>query len=168
MIGPRSLSALAVLFAAAGVAFRLAPAASPVPAAAPPTQIGPTVPGVAPPSMGAGSYDVIIASNVFSTTRAAPAARVVPEGLRRDTQTVADRRATPAEPATRVYGITRGAEGAVALIDADPDIPGAEVYRVGDQVRGARITAITDSTVVLGRPSGAVVLRLPATEGDGR
>ena len=46
-------------------------------------------------------------------------------------------------------------------------VPGAEVYRVGDEVRGGRITTIGDSTVVLTRPSGPLVLRLPDA-GDGR
>lgn len=167
MIGPRSLYIVAALFGAAGVALRLAPLAPPAltgtaMAAAPaPAQVVPTP--AAP-----RAYDSIITSNVFSSTRSAPAARLVPEGLRRDTGKAVEKRAKPAEPPMRLYGITRSAEGAVVLIDADPAIPGAEVYRVGDQVRGARITAITDSTVVLGRPSGPLVLRLPATQRDRR
>jgi len=51
--------------------------------------------------------------------------------------------------------------GAVALIDADPKIPGAEIYHVGDRVAGATISSITDSTVVLARPSGPLTLHLP-------
>jgi hypothetical protein len=62
-----------------------------------------------------------------------------------------------------LYGITvRGTE-ALALIDADPGVPGAEIYRVGDRVRGSRVVAITDSTVTLASVSGggaAQVLRL--------
>jgi hypothetical protein len=54
----------------------------------------------------------------------------------------------------------------VALIDADPRIPGAEVYRVGDEVRGGRIAAVTDSTVVIARPSGPLTLRLPVTDAE--
>lgn len=168
----RSLYLVAALCGAAGVMLRLAPAGVPLPVAGavPATGTSPArpTPMAAAPSLdGAGAYDEIIVSNVFSSTRAAPTARFVPEGLRKDTGAAAPR-AKPAAAPIRLYGITRGAEGAVALIDADPDIPGAEVYRVGDQVRGARISAITDSTVVLGRPSGSVVLRLPVTEGDGR
>ena len=60
----------------------------------------------------------------------------------------------------RLYGITVGAGGAVALIDADPKIRGAELYRVGDRVGGSPITAITDSTVVIARKGGPLVLRL--------
>ena len=67
----------------------------------------------------------------------------------------------PADTPARLFGITRGPGGAVAVIDADPAVPGAEIYRVGDQVRGGRVTAIGDSTVVLSRPSGPLVLRLP-------
>jgi hypothetical protein len=65
-----------------------------------------------------------------------------------------------------LYGITKGPGGAVALIDADPRIPGAEVYRVGDEVRGGRIAAVTDSTVVIARPSGPLTLRLPVTDAE--
>ena len=64
-------------------------------------------------------------------------------------------------PAVRLYGITIGASGtATALIDADPDIPGAEIYHIGDVVAGAPIVDITDSTVVLAQPSGQRVLHL--------
>jgi len=72
----------------------------------------------------------------------------------------------PRGPTLRLYGITVGAQGAVALIDADPNIPGAEIYRLGDLVAGARVLAITDSTVTLAEPSGPLVLRLqPAARG---
>jgi hypothetical protein len=61
-----------------------------------------------------------------------------------------------------LYGITTGARGTIALIDADPKIRGAELYRVGEQVGGGRITSITDSTVVISRASGSLILRLPS------
>ena len=69
----------------------------------------------------------------------ATAVRFVPEGLRRDTVPVARAPRKPAEPSARLFGISRGPGGAVALIDADPDVPGAEVYRIGDTVRGGRV-----------------------------
>ena len=68
----------------------------------------------------------------------------------------------PAGPGIRLFGITKGPNGAVALIDADPKIKGAEIYRVGDRVAGWPISAISDSTVVVARPSGPLVLRLPS------
>jgi hypothetical protein len=60
----------------------------------------------------------------------------------------------------RLYGITVTAKEATALIDANPKIPGAELYRIGDLIGGAPITAITESTVVIRRPGGPLVLRL--------
>ena len=66
----------------------------------------------------------------------------------------------PAGPGIRLFGITKGPNGAVALIDADPKIKGAEIYRVGDRVAGSPISAISDSTVVIARPSGPLVLHL--------
>jgi hypothetical protein len=63
----------------------------------------------------------------------------------------------------RLFGITAGPEGSIALIDADPKIAGAELYRVGDRVGGGSITRISDSTVVISRSGGPLVLRLPAS-----
>jgi len=62
-----------------------------------------------------------------------------------------------------LYGTTVTADDAFALIEADPQVAGAEIYRVGDLVQGARLVKITDSTVTLAsRPGGvARVLRLP-------
>jgi hypothetical protein len=60
-----------------------------------------------------------------------------------------------------LFGISRGPGGAVALIDADPAVPGAEIYEIGDAVRDGRLSAIGESTVTLTRPSGPLVLRLP-------
>jgi hypothetical protein len=60
----------------------------------------------------------------------------------------------------QLYGITVTAKGATALIDANPKIPGAEMYRLGDRIGGAPITAITESTVVIKRSGGPLTLRL--------
>jgi hypothetical protein len=161
MIGPRSLYVAAALFTAAGAVLRFAPVN-----AAEVTDVGPVAPAAAvvprpEPPADPNRYAAIVASNAFSAGRTAPRERYIPEGLRRDTQPVARAPRKLAEPSARLFGITRGPGGAVALIDADPAVPGAEVYRVGDAVRGGRITAIGDSTVVLTRPSGPLVLRLP-------
>jgi hypothetical protein len=50
--------------------------------------------------------------------------------------------------------------GTAALIDANPSIPGAEIYQIGDVVDGKRIAAVSESTVVLEGASGRTVLRL--------
>ena len=164
MTETRLLYAAALLFTAVGAALRLAPVTAPEPAGAAPSVAGAPAATGAPrlPELGADRYAAIVTSNAFSPRRTPPAKRFVPEGMRRDTQTVARPARKPREPEPRLYGITRGPGGAVALIDADPAVPGAEVYEVGDEVRGGRLTAIGDSTVVLTRPSGRLVLRLPA------
>ncbi len=104
------------------------------------------------------AFDAIVERNIFSPDRAPPPSRYVPPGGSAPAET-SPVRGAPAP--VRLFGIAVGPDGAVALIDADPDIPGAEIYRVGDVVRGARVTAITDSTVVLAGPAGQSVLRLP-------
>ncbi|HYT04747.1 MAG TPA: hypothetical protein VEM13_07680 [Gemmatimonadales bacterium] len=112
----------------------------------------------APPAAApAPSYEAIVAANIFSQTRSPPSVRFSPPGraARGAGVPVASRR-----PALRLYGITVGPQGAIALIDADPKIPGAEIYRVGDPVAGARLVAITDSTVTLAQPSGPLILHL--------
>jgi hypothetical protein len=105
-----------------------------------------------------GVTEAIVQGNVFSTSRAAPRTRYTPPDLAS---------ARPARPATRpappsrlrLFGTVVG-PSAVALIDADPAIGGAEVYRVGDVVGGSRIVAVSESTVVLEGVAGRTVLRL--------
>ena len=101
------------------------------------------------------TYARIVTTNVFSTDRVPPRVRFTPPGLAVKGEPVHH------APTVRLYGITTGAGGtATALIDADPEIPGAEIYHVGDVVAGAPIVTISDSTVVLAQPSGQRVLHL--------
>ncbi len=58
-----------------------------------------------------------------------------------------------------------GPTGAVALIDADPSIPGAEIYRPGDRVGIYRLETIADTFVVLIGSGGSRVLTLEAPQG---
>lgn len=102
-------------------------------------------------------YEEIARLNPFTATRTPPPARYQPPGQAQVDTRAAVRAAAP--PA--LYGIAAGPDGTVALIDADLTIPGAELYRVGDRVRDARVVAITDSTVVLDGPTGRRVLTLP-------
>jgi len=101
------------------------------------------------------TYATIVSTNIFSTDRVPPRVRFTPPGL------AVKGKPVHRAPTVRLYGITTGAGGtATALIDADPDIPGAEIYHVGDVIAGAPIIDITDSTVVLAQPSGQRVLHL--------
>jgi hypothetical protein len=112
------------------------------------------------PARPAADFHEIAAANVFSPTRAPPTVRFTPRGAAGPTVA----RAARPGPTLRLYGITVGDQGAIALIDGDARIPGAEIYRVGDLVAGASIVAITDSTVTIARPSGPLVLRLPPAQ----
>jgi hypothetical protein len=101
--------------------------------------------------------DPIIAANIFARSRTAPAR----EGA-------LEKPAHPAAPVQHaatlaLYGTTIGPQGAVALIDDDTPPRGAHLHHMGDVVAGARLVAITDSTVTLERQSGPVVLHLPAS-----
>ena len=158
---PRPLYVAAVLFAGGGAALRLAPAGAP--AGDPPAPTAPRTVATLrrPDTADLRRYARIVTANPFSSERKAPSTRFVPEGLRRDTVAVARAPRPPREVTPRLFGITRGPGGAVALIDADPGVPGAEVYEAGDPVWDGRLTAIGDSTVTLSRRSGPLVLRLP-------
>jgi hypothetical protein len=151
----RTLFVAAAVLLVAGLALRLAP--TPVPrlqaeALSVPPEVGRDSGRTG--RRGPTVYDDIIPANIFSQDRTAPAVRFSLPG-----RAVAPTK--PRGPTLRLYGITVGGQGPVALIDADPNIPGAEIYRLGDLVAGARVVAITDSTVTLARPSGQLVLRLP-------
>jgi hypothetical protein len=155
----RSLYVASTAFLVAGVGLRLAPTPLPHAGATPLAVPTDTQPGAVPMSLAtATGYDAIAAANIFSQDRAAPAVRFVPPGR-------AAAPTKPRGPTLRLYGITVGTQGAVAIIDGDPKIPGAGIYRLGDLVAGARIVAITDSTVTLAERSGPLVLRLQAAPG---
>jgi len=111
------------------------------------------------------SYEAIVRDNVFAPNRTAPANRYTPPGRSPD-------RASPAPPTPRsapplrLFGLANGPTGSVALIDADPSIPGAEIYRPGDQVARYRLESIADSFVVLAGTDGtSMILRLNAPMG---
>jgi hypothetical protein len=101
--------------------------------------------------------DPILAANIFSRNRTAPVREGAPEHP-----------AHAAAPALHgntltLYGTTIGPQGAVALIDDDTPPRGAHLHHMGDVIAGARLVAITDSTVTLDRQTGPVVLHLPAS-----
>jgi len=133
----RSLYAAAGALLIAGLGLRLAPTRLPRAQAAPLDVPAEAQPEAAPTSTRpAPRSDAIIAANIFSPDRTPPAVRFSLPG----------RAAAPTKtrgPTLRLYGI-----------------PGGELYRVGDLVAGARVLAITDSTVTLAQPSGPLVLRL--------
>jgi hypothetical protein len=103
----------------------------------------------------------IVSTNIFSPERIPPRRRYTPPSLAAVQAPSGD--TLPAgPPPIRLYGVTLNASGGgVALIEADRKIPGAEVYRIGDDVRAARLVALSESTAVLAWPDGGrTVLRL--------
>ena len=156
MTAVRGLYVVTAALLVAGLGLRLAP--TPLPAArAAPLAMPAEAQGDAAPTRTPAEprYDAIVAANIFSQDRTAPVVRFLPPGR-------AAAPTKPRGPTLHLYGTTVGPDGAVAIIDADPNIPGAEIYRLGDLVAGARLIAITDSTVTLAEPSGPLVLRLPS------
>lgn len=150
MSAVRVLWGAAVLCLLGGITMRLAPAAAPVPS---PPAILATQPLAPAPTLTSG--EEVVTTNMFGASRTAPTVRFTPRG-------VVPPPAAPAPTPVRLYGITVTGDGAIALIDADPRIRGAEIYRVGERVRGYRLMAINDSSVTLAPDSGGrpLVLRL--------
>ena len=108
------------------------------------------------------AYTPVVVSNVFSPTRQPPAVRFAPEP--EAGQSVAPPAIAIAkveEPTLRLLGTTIAPSGAIALLAVDPG-PGARIYRVGERFAGGAVASITDSTVVITRTGGRLVLRLPS------
>lgn len=158
----RGLYAIAAVLLVTGVVLRAmpAPAATLAPGGSGLTQSPPGAP--AAPDEPPGLTQAVVTGNVFSPSRTAPKVRYTPPDLAPPPAPVA-RRSAPA-PQLRLFGTVVGPGGTAALIDADPAVRGAEIYRVGDDVGGRRIVAVSESTVVLQGTAGRTVLRLqPAT-----
>lgn len=151
---------IATLLTATGVALRLAPLSRP---AVPPPSALSTRPNdrevrvaTRAPAPSRASDDPIVGADIFSPARVAPprlsalanapTPRHPPAALARG-------------PSFTLYGTTIGPRGAVALITAGGDP--AQVHAMGDVIAGARLVAITESTVTLLRPSGPLVLHVP-------
>jgi hypothetical protein len=104
----------------------------------------------------AGAESAIVGGNIFSVSRSAPRVRYSPPDLAPSREPTRSR-PRPAATGLRLIGTV---SGTAALIDADPAVRGAELYQVGDVIRGKRISAVSESTVVLEGPDGRTVLRL--------
>lgn len=105
-------------------------------------------------------YQGIVQANVFAHDRNPPPTRYVPPGATVQDSQPPPRRPAPAVPRFTLYGVASGPSGAVALIDADRTIPGAEIYRPGDFVGGYRLDVVADTFVVLRGASDSLILRL--------
>lgn len=110
----------------------------------------------------------IIAANVFSSRRAAPAQRyrsywntapaevaVVDSAVGKKPRPVADM--------PTLLGIVQG-ESPAALMRLDPAAAGAQLYHVGDRGGAYNVVSIDDQAVVLSGPAGRLVLRLKTSQ----
>lgn len=107
-----------------------------------------------------GLAAIVVSTNLFSSRRSAAGARFADSAP-------APRRVALAPPprSIRLFGIgTSGGQG-TALLDADPQVPGAEIYRAGDALPGGgRVVRIAPDHVVIDTPEGRQHLRLPSTQ----
>ena len=160
----RALYVAAMLLVAAGAALRLTPVEQPTASAAGTarmsrdTRRAVIVPASSSPAeIDAAADDPLIAANIFSRSRVAPA-RVPATGT---SPTARQHSAGPARaPTFTLYGTTVGPRGAAALIDVSTTPGGAQVHYMGDLLADARLVSIADSTVTLIRPSGPLVLHI--------
>ena len=166
-ISPRALFGAAIVFGLTGIALRTRPPLPPAVASsarAAPELVQGRHAGIVREDSNA--YAPIAAANVFSPTRTPPAVRFTPDRTpdRAAPVPVARRARVVEEPAVHLYGITIAPSGALALLATNPSARGAQIYRVGDRVAGGSLAAITDSTVVIARARGRLVLRLPSAK----
>jgi hypothetical protein len=167
VIAPRLLYGAAVALGIVGVALRVrlplrAPEAGPLTVTPPPAV---RRSHLAATPEDANAYEPVVATDIFSPTRAPPAVRFSPDqAADRPAPPPVTRPARVEGPGARLVGTTIAPSGATALIVADPNASGAQIYRVGDWVGGGSLVAITDSAVVIARARGRLVLRLPATK----
>ncbi|SRR5579883_2150661 len=124
------------------------------------------VPRPAPPPTDSARYAPIVAGDVFSPTRTPPTVRFTPD---QTADAPAPRPRPPADkgadPAFHLLGVSVSTHGALALIAAGGAPGHAALYRPGDRVAGGSIASITATTVVVERPEGPLVLRLPPAGG---
>jgi hypothetical protein len=163
MNATRLLYATAVVLGVGGAALRLVPLerlriADRPPGAPRMAAAGPISLARATGGTGPTSSDPIVSANIFSRSRTAPAREAAVVHATHSPASL-----VPHGAALTLYGTTIGPQGAVALIDDDTPPRGAHLHRMGDLIAGARLVAITDSTVTLDRQSGPLVLHLPAS-----
>ena len=159
-----TLYAIAAVLAVAAAALQLVPPVVRLPSV--PVADGGGASAVLDPSAQAAallSFEEIVRADMFSPDRQPPRERYIPPELR--ITAAADRPLGPPLPRLQLFGVATGPTGAVALIDANPVIPGAEIYRLGDRVSIYRLESISDTLVVLRGDSGVRRLRLESPSG---
>ena len=139
----------------------------------------PTVPDASvPPAVGAAATSVqpaepmdpatataIVEANIFSDTRTPPAERYDPfqpavqdETAVMDPFMIEETVEQVAEP--RLFGTVFGPDGPRALMELDPDLPQAQLYKEGDRVGRFVVVKINEQSVILDTSNGRIVLQL--------
>ena len=171
-LGLRSIDL--ALRALTGAALAVTAAALLWPVSVPADQIAPV--GLEDPPAGArhGREDpawarAIVAGDIFSASRRAPAVRYRPAGAAGESAGVpATEGESGSSEVPRLYGIVPSAGGDAALLRLDPAVAGALLYRAGDRGGSYRVETIGEESVVLSGPRGRVELRLRRPGGCGR
>jgi hypothetical protein len=118
-------------------------------------------PAIAGEAVDPRTYQPIVEGNVLSPTREPPELRTAADTVEAPAPPPRVERA----PQYRLVGLIRARDGYMALIDADPNVPGAEVYRLGDQVGPYHLVEANDTSVTLRGPPGTQVLKLDPLPG---
>jgi len=110
---------------------------------------------------------VIVSSNMFSATRAAPSVRYTPPGAggtSADVSAAQDEVVALPAPPPRVFGTMTGPNGATALIQPDSAGSSSRLYREGERVGAFLIEKILTSSVIVRGPSGRMELKVEQGE----
>ena len=124
----------------------------------------------APRTFEASAADAVIAGNIFSPARTAPARRFNPAEPDEPEVTPpppvdnSDVASDDEEAVPHLFGIVIGPAGATALLRLDRENPDAQIYREGDRGGRYRVVKINERSVILDGPSGRIELRLPRPE----
>ncbi|MEO7366927.1 MAG: hypothetical protein ABIZ36_03160 [Gemmatimonadaceae bacterium] len=110
---------------------------------------------------------VLVSSNMFSATRAAPSVRYTPPGaggMSADVSSVPDEVVVLPAPPPRVFGTMIGSNGTTALIQPDSAGSSSRLYHEGERVGAFRIEKILTNSVIVRGPSGRIELKVEQGE----
>ena len=113
---------------------------------------------------------MVVASDIFSATRAAPTQRYNPNAGDAESQPVGAGSVSPYsyEALPRLSGVVRGPAGTLALMQPDSEGASGRLYRTGDRIGGYRVVRIDDSSVVVAGQRGRVRIRVNSPDSSRR
>ncbi len=161
-----SLNGLTISLVVVGVVFWLQEPSVPNVVIPPAAATRTTVAEIQSSSTGSDA-GVIVSSNIFSATRAAPSVRYTPPGaggVSADVSSMPDEVVAIAAAPPRVFGTMTGSNGATALIQPDSAGSSSRLYREGERVGAFRIEKILPNSVIVRGPSGRMELKVQQGE----